>query len=78
MLKFSEGSKAVNGKDEVIFLIVAVNSIADVTTPVVADWFRGVHAWQALDSAVKELGCCKIVKSCIASEYDAHCLSNQE
>ena len=25
MLKFSEGSKAVNGKDEVIFLIAVIN-----------------------------------------------------
>jgi hypothetical protein len=78
MLKFSEGSKAVNGKDEVVFLIAVINSLCEVTTPVASGWFRAVHSWQALDEAEKELGFCMVVKSCLASDYDAYCLNNQK
>lgn len=71
-INFKQGSKAANGKDMIVFLIAACSSIGTIDASR-ADWFRAVKTYEALDEASKEYGNCVIIKSVLASEYDAFC-----
>ena len=74
-IKFEQGSRAVDGINEVVFLVAPCNTIGDVAAQK-ADWFRGRSAWEVLDEAQKDYGNCVIIKSCLAKTYDAFCFNN--
>lgn len=74
-LSFKQGSGAVDGINEVIFLVAPCNTIGDVAAQK-ADWFRGRSAWEVLDEAKKDFGHAAIIKSCLAETYDAFCFNN--